>query len=261
MKLCSRKFLNSLREGTTSVVPKKHSLGGRDFSPAAKTCGSWALAPEESIGHFSQRSSILTTPLAIISIFALTILLSAAPGPPIPQTAKPATSEIQLSLDPAQSKLNWTVDSTLHMVHGNFNIKQGTVRFDPETGKASGEIVVYVTSGETGNASRDEKMHKEVLQSAKYPEAIFKPTQIEGHVASTGPSDVKLHGTLNLHGADHEIVALVHSDLSNDHWTATAKFEIPFIQWGLKDPSTFLLKVKPTVNADLNLSGSLTQPK
>lgn len=199
--------------------------------------------------------NLRTAPLAAFSIFTLAIFLSAAPRPPLPQTAKTATSEIQLSLDTAQSKLNWTVDTTLHLVHGTFNIKQGTVRFDPETGKASGEIIVSVTSGETGNSSRDEKMHKEVLQSAQYPQAVFKPTQIEGHLARNGPSDIKLHGILNLHGADHDVVAQVHADLSNDHWTATAKFEIPFIQWGLKDPSSFLLKVKPTVNLDVQMSG------
>jgi len=211
--------------------------------------------------YFPLRTSVHKAPLAIVSILAIAVLLSAAPAPPTPQTAKPATSEIQLSLDPAQSKLNWTVDTTLHLVHGTFNIKQGIVRFDPDSGKASGEIIVLVTSGDTGNSSRDEKMHKEVMQSSKYPDAIFKPTQIEGHVARTGPSDVKLRGTLTLHGADHDIVALVHADLSADHWTATAKFEIPFIQWGLKDPSNFLLKVKPTVNLELQLSGPLTQPK
>jgi polyisoprenoid-binding protein YceI len=211
--------------------------------------------------HFPLRTPIRTAPIALVFIVAIAVLLSAAPTPPIPQSAKPATSEIQLSIDPAQSKLNCTVDTTLHLVHGTFNIKQGTVRFDPESGKASGEIIVLVTSGDTDNSSRDEKMHKEVLQSSKYPEAIFKPTQIEGHVARTGPSDIKLHGTLNLHGADHDIVAQVHADLANDHWTATAKFDIPFIQWGLKDPSNFLLKVKPTVNLDLNLAGPITQPK
>jgi polyisoprenoid-binding protein YceI len=203
--------------------------------------------------------NLRTAPILIACIFAIAIFLSAAPARPTPQTAKPAASEIQLSLDPAQCKLNWTVDSTLHMVHGTFNIKQGIVHFDPETGQASGEIIVYVTSGETGNSSRDEKMHKEVLQSAKYPEAIFKPTQVEGHLARTGPSDVKLHGTLNLHGSDHDIVALVHPDLSNEHWTATAKFDIPFIQWGLKDPSNFLLKVKPIVKLDLQMSGAVSK--
>jgi len=203
--------------------------------------------------------NLRTAPILFACIFAIAIFLSAAPARPTPQTAKPAASEIQLSLDPAQCKLNWTVDSTLHMVHGTFNIKQGIVHFDPETGQASGEIIVYVTSGETGNSSRDEKMHKEVLQSAKYPEAIFKPTQVEGHLARTGPSDVKLHGTLNLHGSDHDIVALVHPDLSNEHWTATAKFDIPFIQWGLKDPSNFLLKVKPIVKLDLQMSGAVSK--
>jgi polyisoprenoid-binding protein YceI len=203
--------------------------------------------------------NLRTAPILIACLFAIAIFLSAAPARPTPQTAKPAASEIQLSLDPAQCKLNWTVDSTLHMVHGTFNIKQGIVHFDPETGQASGEIIVYVTSGETGNSSRDEKMHKEVLQSAKYPEAIFKPTQVEGHLARTGPSDVKLHGTLNLHGSDHDIVALVHPDLSNEHWTATAKFDIPFIQWGLKDPSNFLLKVKPIVKLDLQMSGAVSK--
>jgi polyisoprenoid-binding protein YceI len=194
----------------------------------------------------------------IVAVFAA-VLLSATPT--IPQTAKPAVSEIHLSLDPAQSKLNWTVDSTHHLVHGTFNLKNGSLRFDPETGKASGEIIVLVTSGDTGNTSRDEKMHKEVLQSSQYPDAVFKPSQVEGRVSRTGASDVKLHGTLSLHGSDHDLVVPVHAELANDQWKGTAKFEIPYIQWGLKDPSNFLLKVKPIVNVELEMSGPITQPK
>jgi polyisoprenoid-binding protein YceI len=201
-----------------------------------------------------------TSTIVAFAAFTVAILLVAA-TPTIPQTAKTAVSEIQLSLDPSQSKLNWTVDSTLHMVHGTFNIKTGNLHFDPETGKASGEIVVLVTSGETGNATRDEKMHKEVLQSSKYPDAIFKPSQIEGHVSRAGASDVRLRGTLSLHGSDHDMVVPVHAEFTNDHWQGTAKFEVPFIQWGLKDPSNFLLKVKPIVNVELEMSGSITQSK
>jgi polyisoprenoid-binding protein YceI len=195
--------------------------------------------------------------IVAVAAFALLVILSAAPAPTNPQTAKTAASEIQLSLDPAQSKLNWTVDSTLHMVHGTFSIKNGTIRFDPETGKASGEIVVLVTSGDTGNTSRDEKMHKEVLQSSQYPDAIFKPSQIEGHVSRSGGCDVKLHGTLSLHGSDHALAVPVHVELVDNQWKGTAKFEVPFIQWGLKDPSNFLLKVKPIVNVELEMSGPL----
>jgi len=199
--------------------------------------------------------------IVAVATCAILVILSATPAPTTPQTTRTAASEIRLSLDPAQSKLNWTVDSTLHMVHGIFNIKNGNLRFDPETGKASGEIIVLVTSGDTGNTSRDEKMHKEVLQSSQYPDAIFKPSQIEGHVSSTGASDVKLHGTLSLHGSDHDLVVPVHAELANDHWKGTAKFEVPYIQWGLKDPSNFLLKVKPIVSVELEMSGSITQSK
>jgi len=194
---------------------------------------------------------------SFLAICGFAILVSAAPGPPHFQTADTAAHEVSLALDPSQSKLHWSVDSTLHMVHGTFVIKRGSVVLDPETGKASGEIIVLVTSGESGNNSRDQKMHKEVLQSAKFPEAIFKPSRVEGRVSRAGASDVKLHGILSIHGSDHELLIPVHAELANDRWKGAAKFEVPYIQWGLKDPSNFLLKVKPVVNVEVDMSGPL----
>jgi hypothetical protein len=68
---------------------------------------------------------------------------------------------------------------------------------------------------------------------------------------------VKLHGVFSLHGGDHDLVVPVHAEISGDHWKGSAKFEVPYIQWGLKDPSNFLLKVKPNVDIELELAGSL----
>src|ERR1700686_4875821 len=98
--------------------------------------------------------------LGAVAVLGLVVFLVAAA--PLPQAASTlaSTSEIVLTLDPAQSRVHWTVDSTLHTVHGTFALKSGTVQFDPETGKASGEIVVYAPSGESGNNSRDKRMHK-----------------------------------------------------------------------------------------------------
>ena len=149
------------------------------------------------------------------------------------------------------------VDSTLHTVHGTFNLKSGTMRIDPATGKAGGEIVVYAMSGDSGNSSRDEKMHKEVLETKKYPEVVFKPTQVEGQVVLSGPSDVNLRGVLSLHGGDHDLIVPVHAELIGGRWKGTARFQVPYIQWGMKDPSNFLLKVKPNVDIELELVGSL----
>jgi polyisoprenoid-binding protein YceI len=198
---------------------------------------------------------------AAVAVFGLALFLSAAPAPPRAPGATQAGSEIVLTLDPAQSKVHFTVDSTLHTVHGTFNLKSGTLHFDPQTGIAGGEIVVYATSGDSGSSSRDARMHKEILQTAKYPEAIFRPAQIEGQVAPSGASDVKLRGVFSLHGADHEVTALVHADLTADHWTGTGKFDVPYVSWGIKDPSNFLLKVKPVVNVELEMFGAVNSAK
>jgi polyisoprenoid-binding protein YceI len=189
-------------------------------------------------------------------ILVMAVLLSAAPAPPPPQAAQAAAHEIALTLDPAQTRLHFSVDSTLHMVHGTFAVKSGSLQFDPQTGKASGSIVVNAVSGETGNGSRDQRMHKEILETWKFAEATFRPSQIDGQVSLTAPSDFKLKGIITLHGTDHELVADVHSEFSGDHWKGTAKFDVPYTKWGIKDPSNFLLKVKPVVNVELELAGS-----
>jgi polyisoprenoid-binding protein YceI len=189
-------------------------------------------------------------------IFGVAILLSATPAPPRPQARATTAHEVALTLDPAQTKVHFNVDSTLHMVHGTLVLKSGSLLFDPQTGKSSGSIVVNAVSCETGNSSRDQRLHKEILETWKFAEATFRPSQIDGQVSLTAPSDFKLKGVITLHGTDHELAADVHSEFSGDHWKGTAKFDVPYTKWGIKDPSNFLLKVKPVVNVELELAGS-----
>jgi polyisoprenoid-binding protein YceI len=196
-----------------------------------------------------------------LAVFSLALFLSAAAPLPQPQATQAAVSEIVLTLDPAQSRVHWTVDSTLHRVHGTFALKSGTVHFDPETGKAGGEIVVFAPSGQSGNSSRDRRMHKEILETAKYPDVIFRPTRVEGKVDQSGGSDVKLGGVFSIHGADHDLTALVHAELTGDRWRGTSKFEVPYVKWGIKNPSNFLLRVKPVVNVELEMSGEIKAAK
>jgi polyisoprenoid-binding protein YceI len=196
-----------------------------------------------------------------LAVLGLALFLPAAAPLPQPAAAPAAVSEIVLTLDPAQSRVHWTVDSSLHAVHGTFALKSGTVHFDPATGKAGGEIIVLAPSGESGNSSRDRRMHKEILETARYPEAVFRPTQVEGKVVQSGASDVKLGGVFSIHGADHELTALVHAELKGDRWRGTGTFEVPYVKWGIKDPSNFLLKVKPVVRVVLEMSGEVKAAK
>lgn len=164
---------------------------------------------------------------------------------------------VTMSLDPGQSKLNWTLGTTLHMVHGTFSLKRGILKFDPASGNASGEFVADATSGQSGNDSRDKKMHGEILESGRYGEVIFRPNRIDGKVLAQGASSVQLHGTFLLHGGEHELTVPVQAELNGNRWKGSAKFSVPYIQWGLKSPNTFLLKADPAVEIELELSGTV----
>src|SRR5260221_11639247 len=144
-------------------------------------------------------------------ILGVAIFLSAAPTPPRPQAVAPTPREVALSLDPAQTKVHFNVDSTLHMVHGTLALKSGALQFDPQTGKSSGLIVVDAVRCDTSNSSRDQRLHKEILENWKFADATFRPSQIDGKVSLTAPSDFKLKGIITLHGTDHGLVAEVHS--------------------------------------------------
>jgi polyisoprenoid-binding protein YceI len=180
------------------------------------------------------------------------------------QSAQPSArtdpGDVTVSLDPAGSKLDWTLGSTLHTVHGTFILKRGILKFDPASGNASGEFVADATSGQSGNDSRDKKMHGEILESGRYGEVIFRPNRINGKVLAQGASSVQLHGTFLLHGAEHELTVPVEAELSGHRWKGSAKFSVPYIQWGLKSPNTFLLKADPVVEIALELSGTLEGP-
>jgi polyisoprenoid-binding protein YceI len=163
--------------------------------------------------------------------------------------------EISLGLVPAKTSVNFTLGDVLHTVHGSFNLKSGIVHFDPATSRISGEILVDAASGHSGSEGRDKKMHSEVLESARYPDIGFRPDRVDGRVATIGASVVQVHGMFVIHGAEHEITIPVRLEMSPDHWTATSNFAVPYVKWGMKNPSTFVLRVDQSVDIDIQASG------
>jgi polyisoprenoid-binding protein YceI len=172
--------------------------------------------------------------------------------------AAPACAqEMSLRLDPASSQVSFTLNSTLHTVHGTFQLRSGDVRFNPASGEASGLVVVDVTSGESGNKSRDRKMHKDVLESDKYPEATFTPTHISGNISPEGMSTFQVLGVFRLHGTDHPIALTVPAQIKGSSFSTSVHMVIPYIAWGLKNPSNFLLHVSDTVSLEITAVGQL----
>jgi polyisoprenoid-binding protein YceI len=167
-----------------------------------------------------------------------------------------ATGSSVFNLDPAQSTIEFTLDTTLHTVEGTFKLKSGQISFDPATGKASGQITADATSGDSGNKGRDKKMHQEILESQKYPEIIFMARQVDGAVNPGGASTVELSGVIRIHGQDHDTaLTLSVQPAAGDQIQVSTHFSVPYVQWGIKSASTFLLRASDTVEIEVHATG------
>jgi polyisoprenoid-binding protein YceI len=156
-----------------------------------------------------------------------------------------------LVIDPAQTKVEFTLGSLLHTVHGDFHLKNGTLNFDPQSGKARGELVVDAASGESGSPARDKRMHASILESVKYPEISFRPDRVDGKVSPEGRSQVQLHGIFAIHGVEHEILFPITVDAAAGQYSVIGVFEVPYVKWGMKNPSTLMLRVSDKVEISI----------
>jgi polyisoprenoid-binding protein YceI len=164
---------------------------------------------------------------------------------------------LKVELDPAQTEIRWKL-SGLHSTHGTFKLKSGEFFFNPATGVAEGEILVDATTGESGNAARDKRMQDEVLESNRYPAIFFHPTQIKGTFkAGEGTQELAGEGSFNIHGANHPMELPLKVQIVEGQVKATTQFTVPYVAWGMKNPSRFLLRVGKQVDIEVTAKGTL----
>lgn len=183
----------------------------------------------------------------LLAIFAALAALVQAPASRAQETI--------VQIDVAQTKIEYSLSGTMHTVHGKFALKSSAIRFDPATGKMDGAIVVDATSGESGNGGRDARMHREILESSKFPEIIFTPLKITGAVAAAGPSRVEVSGQFRLRGQDHDVTLPIDVRADGPNIQLTTHIDVPYVKWGLKNPSNFFLRVSDMVAIDIQAKG------
>ncbi|HKC71697.1 MAG TPA: YceI family protein [Terriglobales bacterium] len=166
--------------------------------------------------------------------------------------------EITFELDPAQSRVQFTLGATFHEVHGTFQLRRGTIHFNAATGEAGGSLIVDASSGNTGNEGRDRRMHRQILEDQKYPEIVFTAQHVSGKLGAQGTSQMELQGLLSLHGEQHPITFTVPVQVNQDQASAEVHFILPYMKWGLKNPSTFVLRVSDKVSVDVRAVGRLS---
>lgn len=168
--------------------------------------------------------------------------------------------EQTLTLDPAATAVHFSVEATGHDVHGSFHITGGAVRFDPATGAAAGEIRVDALSAETGNGSRDKTLRGDVLEAERFPVFVFTPERLIGALPESGAAKVELRGVVALHGAAHPMTLPATIDVSGDRIRLSAEFPVPYVEWGLHNPSILFLRVADVVQVRIEGEGTLERP-
>jgi polyisoprenoid-binding protein YceI len=162
-------------------------------------------------------------------------------------------------VDPGSSEIAFSLGDVLHHVHGTFHLRSGSVQFDDTGPRISGSIVVAAGSGMSGNNTRDHRMSANILEAPQFSEATFSPKRLDGAIAAAGDSMVQVEGVFTLHGTPHDLTLPLQIHVDGANCTAKTHFMIPYVKWGLKDPSTFLLRVDKEVEMEITLAGQLSE--
>jgi len=190
-----------------------------------------------------------------MKVFALLLVVSL----PLFFASSSAVAQHQtLTIIPESSEVRFTLGGTGHEVHGLFHVQSGTISFDRTASQISGSVVVAAGSGKTGNDSRDKKMMDEVLDAPHFAYVAFTPKSYQGTIAPNGDSTIQITGTFTLHGTPHELTVPMQVHIDGANCTAKTQFVIPYVKWGLKDPSVFILKVAKEVDINLTLVGHIS---
>ena len=162
-------------------------------------------------------------------------------------------------VNPDASEVKIALKTTHELVNGTFHVQSGSIEFDPSAPKMSGSVVILAGSGKTGNGSRDKKMNKDILEVEQHATVSFEPKSYAGTIAPSGDSTIQVTGIFTLLGTPHEITIPILVHLESTTAGANAYFVVPYVRWGLKNPSFLIWKADNDVAIDLSLTGRLSK--
>ena len=181
-------------------------------------------------------------------IFALVVILASA-----------ALAQHQtFAVNPDTSEVKMKLNTTHEVVNGTFHVQSGAINFDPTASHISGIVIVTAGSGKTVNDGRDSKMNKDILRVDQFATVSFAPKTYNGTIAASGDSTIQVGGVFTLLGTTHDLTIPMQIHIDGSKATAKGQFVVPYVQWGLKNPSFLIWKAENDVAIDLNLVGQIS---
>jgi YceI-like domain len=162
------------------------------------------------------------------------------------------------AVNPDASEVKIKLSTTHEVVNGTFHIQSGSINFDRTASHISGIVIVAAGSGKTGNDSRDKKMNKDILKVDQFATVSFAPKAYNGTIDASGGSSIQVSGVFTLLGTAHDLTIPMQIHIDGSKATAKAQFVVPYVQWGLKNPSFMIWKAENDVAIDLNIVGQVS---
>ena len=162
------------------------------------------------------------------------------------------------AVNPDSSEVRMKLNTTHEVVNGTFHVQSGAIDFDRSASRISGIVIVAAGSGKTGNDSRDKKMNKDILKAEQFASVSFSPKTYTGIITASGDSTIQVSGVFTLLGTAHDLTIPMRIHVDGSKATAKGEFVVPYVQWGLKNPSFLIWKAENNVVIDLNLVGQIS---
>lgn len=162
------------------------------------------------------------------------------------------------TVNPDTSEIKMTLNTTHEVVNGSFHLQSGSINFDRTASTISGIVIVAAGTGKTGNDSRDKKMDKDILKADEFATVSFAPKTYSGTIAASGDSSINVRGVFTLLGTAHDLTIPMQIHIDGSKVTVKGQFVVPYVNWGLKNPSFLIWKAENDVAIDINLVGQIS---
>lgn len=259
-----------------TTVPAPHAEPGQPAVPApAPTAAPAAPAPTSVPAMPTTAPPPTTAPVPTAAPIAPTTAPAPTIAPAAPTTAPPAASAsagLVFTLGEG-AVARYKVEETLArqgfvVATGETSDVSGRIVFDADGGIVAEESAITMQAATlvTDSDRRDRYVRERTLQTAQYPEIVFRPTSVDGLPTpltdAQGTIDFTISGDLTIIDQTRPITWNASADFGagGAEITGLASAEFTFEDFAMDKPSVaIVLSVEDTIRLEIEFIGSLTQ--
>ena len=156
------------------------------------------------------------------------------------------------TLDQSQSSAEYKARETLANIGsptdavGKTSKVLGTIVFTDSGAidSSASKITIDLSTLQSDKSQRDNYIKQNTLDTNKYPDAVYVPTELQGlswPLPTSGQSTFKMIGDLTVHGTTSPTTWDVTATFDGNQVKGTATTTVKFEDFGMKAPKTFLV--------------------